>query len=93
MECKTKGMATRSSAGLAPPPQLSPRPTPISTAMSNSFSTSKTPPVSTVEWTQTQLDEYNVRIQDSSDIARLLPADDTEHDSLGIITCCIEVNV
>jgi hypothetical protein len=84
MEESKGAMATRSSARLAalsPPPQL---PTPTSTAMPNSFSTSPRPPISTIEWTQTQLDEYNVHIQETSDMTRLFPADYTEHKSLGI---------
>jgi hypothetical protein len=75
----------------SPPPQLPPRPSPISTAMSNSFSISTKPPISTIEWTQTQLDEYNVHIQETSDMTRLLPAEYTEHESLGI-TCSIEAD-
>src|SRR5438034_1067718 len=78
-------MAIRSSARLAalsPPPHLQ-RPS-TSLGMSDSRSTSK-PPICTLEWTQAQLDEYNIHIQDTSNLSSLLPAEYTaEDESSGI---------
>lgn len=71
-------MATRSSARLT---ALSPMPLqgPLTSkaAMSGSKSGAARPSVSTVEWTQAQLDEYNVVITDTSDITSLLPKEFT----------------
>src|SRR5437762_287836 len=78
-------MATRPSARLATLslPSLLQRPS-TSPTMSDSRSTSK-PSISTLEWTQAQLDEYNINIHDTSDLSSLLPAGYTaEQKSSGI---------
>lgn len=62
-------MATRSSARLA---ALSPPPldlAPPNTAMSNSSK----PTISSVEWTQAKLDEYNVKLLETSNLESFLP--------------------
>jgi hypothetical protein len=74
-------MATRASARLnllSPPPQLAPATSTTSTSTSTKMTNTKIP-VSSVEWSQIQLEEYKVHITASSEPSSLIPVTFTSH--------------
>ena len=70
-------MTASSSTRLA---ALSPPPLPLRNM--SGFQKTQKSSVSVIEWTQIQLDDYNVRIEDTSDITTIIPIEFTGEDVL-----------